>query len=562
MAEITLDGIKYTTIDDNTVKASKQNCTKHGIIPPKVKIKGKEYLVTEIETLMWYKNKPIPDSVTSILILEGCSDIIIPDSVTSIGAFVSCSNITIPNSVTSIKGFTRCSNITIPDSVTSIGGFYACSNITIPDSVTSIRRICSSTLIIPTSVKTINEVSGKDGILMLSIKRVTPPNIDKAIYLAKDDVLIVPKGAARAYDNHSLWGKFKNISEDPSLQESASISSSNNGDDDSNSGEDRNKSGVSKRKRDELQKKIAEIQYKREEFLRKREELLRKREELIEKGGVQGIVERKVIVDGVVKTDVVIIGNKYSGEYDNIKKIRPIEQVIMLADGEAKYKEEDREEWKRKERSRIEIECKEYIATVSPQTDTEVVCALDFLLNLLPSASVATLFEYNYGSDRELVHKVVLRIKKIITESEDVYSENNTVMTKIKVAKERLNAIVDVFKNNISKCEEKLANLDNEFNEKRQAHEQLLMQKARIKKMLKIFVAILVLPLFLMLFPLLGILLLLGLGVWYFKKRNRKSDENKSMKNNEFTEQDKIRAESKLKESIESSRKEIQFFEL
>mgnify|MGYP003455649706 CR=1 FL=1 len=234
----------------------------------------------------------------------------------------------------------------------------------------------------------------------------------------------------------------------------------------------------------------------------------------------------------------------------------------MLADGEAKYKEEDREEWKRKERSRIERECKEYIETVSPQTDSEVICALDFLLNLLPSASVATLFEYNYGSDRELVHKVVLRIKKIITESEDVYSGNNAVMTKIKVAKERLNAIVDFFKNNISKCEKKLANLDNEFNEKRQAHEQLLMQKARKKKMLKIFVAIFVLPLFLMLFPLLGILLLLGLGVWYFKKRNRKSDENKSMKNNEFTEHDKIRAESKLKESIESSRKEIQFFEL
>ena len=44
-----------------------------------------------------------------------------------------------------------------------------------------------------------------------------------------------------------------------------------------------------------------------------------KREELIE-NGVQGIVEREVIVDGVVKNDVVIIGNKYSGEYDNIKK--------------------------------------------------------------------------------------------------------------------------------------------------------------------------------------------------------------------------------------------------
>ena len=548
MAEITLDGVKYTTIDDKTAMASINNGKGALTILKKVKIDGKEYTVTKAGTL---GSVPFWDRIT----------VSIPDSVTSIGELNCCSNITIPDSVTSIGDISYCSNITIPDSVTSIGNMWKCSNITIPESITALNYIRACTLTIPTSVKTINKVSGKDGILMLSIKRVTPPNIDEAIYLAKDDVLIVPKGAARAYNNHSLWGKFKNISEDPSLQESASISSSNNGDDDSNSGEVRNKSGVSKRKRDELQKKIAEIQDKREEFLRKREELLRKREELIE-NGVQGIVEREVIVDGVVKNDVVIIGNKYSGEYDNIKKIRPIEQVIMLADGEAKYKEEDREEWKRKERSRIEIECKEYIATVSPQTDTEVVCALDFLLNLLPSASVATLFEYNYGSDRELVHKVVLRIKKIITESEDVYSENNTVMTKIKVAKERLNAIVDVFKNNISKCEEKLANLDNEFNEKRQAHEQLLMQKARIKKMLKIFVAILVLPLFLMLFPLLGILLLLGLGVWYFKKRNRKSDENKSMKNNEFTEQDKIRAESKLKESIESSRKEIQFFEL
>ena len=546
MAEITLDGVKYTTIDDKTAMASISSGKGALTILKKVKIDGKEYTVTKAGTLRGFL-----DQIT----------VSIPDSVTSIGGMDHCSNITIPDSVTSIGDISYCSNITIPDSVTSIGDMWKCSNITIPESITALNYIRACTLTIPTSVKTINKVSGKDGILMLSIKRVTPPNIYEAIYLAKDDVLIVPKGAARAYNNHSLWGKFKNISEDPSLQESASISSSNNGDDDFNSGEDRNKSGVSKRKRDELQKKIAEIQDKREEFLRKREELLRKREELIE-NGVQGIVEREVIVDGVVKNDVVIIGNKYSGEYDNIKKIRPIEQVIMLADGEAKYKEEDREEWKRKERSRIERECKEYIATVSPQTDSEVICALDFLLNLLPSASVATLFEYNYGSDRELVHKVVLRIKKIITESEDVYSGNNTVMTKIKVAKERLNAIVDVFKNNISKCEEKLANLDNEFNEKRQAHEQLLMQKARKKKMLKIFVAILVLPLFLMLFPLLGILLLLGLGVWYFKKRNRKSDENKSMKNNEFTEHDKIRAESKLKESIESSRKEIQFFEL
>ena len=325
MAEVTLDGVYYTAIDDKTAMASISAGKGALTILKKVKIDGKEYTVTKAGTLRGFW-----DWIT----------VSIPDSVTSIGEFNCCSNITIPDSVTSIGDISYCSNITIPDSVTSIGDMWKCSNITIPESITALNYIRACTLTIPTSVKTINKVSGKDGILMLSIKRVTPPNIYEAIYLAKDDVLIVPKGAARAYNNHSLWGKFKNISEDPSLQESASIRSSNNGDDDSNSGEDRNKSGVSKRKREEL--------------LRKREELLRKREELIEKGGVQGIVERKVIVDGVVKTDVVIIGNKYSGEYDNIKKIRPIEQVIMLADGEAKYKEEDREEWKRKERSRIE----------------------------------------------------------------------------------------------------------------------------------------------------------------------------------------------------------------
>ena len=59
----------------------------------------------------------------------------------------------------------------------------------------------------------------------MSIKRATPPNLAKAVNLAKDDVLIVPEGAAEAYKKHPMWGKFKNISEDPSLNEEASPAS-------------------------------------------------------------------------------------------------------------------------------------------------------------------------------------------------------------------------------------------------------------------------------------------------------------------------------------------------
>ena len=225
--------------------------------------------VTSIGKLYHCENITIPDSVTSIAALNSCSNITIPNSVTSIGELFRCSNITIPDSVnssiiltdcknmkitfpkgikslekisgidinsipstvtsignlnrfkdiaipdhiTSIGRFSYCSNITIPDSVTSIAELNSCSNITIPNSVTFIKGIHISTLTIPASVTTINEISGENGCLMLMMESKTPPTLAKAVYLAKDDTLTVPVGAAEAYKNHPMWGKFKNISE-------------------------------------------------------------------------------------------------------------------------------------------------------------------------------------------------------------------------------------------------------------------------------------------------------------------------------------------------------------
>ena len=267
MAEIILDGIKYTAIDDKTVEITSARYNKK--LQKNVKINGKEYIVTRIFLLQEF-NGIIPDSVTSIVKLSECSNITISSAVTSIGSIYGCSNITIPDSVTelgpmnncrnmkvifpkgiktlrgisglknitipdtvtSIGGLSNCSNITIPDSVisigkvlhncsnitmlnpvTSIGEIYNCSNIAISNSVTSIKGIYTSTLTIPASVTTINEISGENGCLMLMMESKTPPTLAKAVYLAKDDTLTVPVGAAEAYKNHPMWGKFKNISE-------------------------------------------------------------------------------------------------------------------------------------------------------------------------------------------------------------------------------------------------------------------------------------------------------------------------------------------------------------
>ena len=207
MAKIEIGNAKYVTLDDKTASAETIDCWRETTFQKTVKIEGKEYTVTRLGRVYDVKN--------------------IPDSVTSIGGLLKCSNITIPDSVTSIGEMWYCSNITIPDSMTSIGEMVSCSNISIPDSITMLNGIYRSTLTIPASVTTIKEISGEDGILCLRMENATPPVLAKATNLAKDDVLIVPEGAAEAYKKHPAWGKFKNISEDPSLNKDSVPSSSN-----------------------------------------------------------------------------------------------------------------------------------------------------------------------------------------------------------------------------------------------------------------------------------------------------------------------------------------------
>ena len=188
MAEIKIGNAKYETIDDKTASAETIDSWSETTFQKTVKIGGKEYTVTRLGWVCHVKN--------------------------------------IPDSVTSIENMTNCSNITIPDSVTSIGRLSNCSNITIPDSITMLNGIYRSTLTIPASVTTIKEICGEDGILCLRMESAIPPALAKATRLAKDDMLIVPEGAAEAYKKHPVWGKFKNISEDPRLNADSVSSSS------------------------------------------------------------------------------------------------------------------------------------------------------------------------------------------------------------------------------------------------------------------------------------------------------------------------------------------------
>ena len=224
MAEIEIGNVNYKTIDDKTATVSigGYNSIHGASIQKTVKIEGKEYLVI---------------------------------SILRIGSY---------NVLSSF------SNITIPDSVTSIGNMYGCSNISIPDSVTMIKDIWRSTLTIPASVTTITEISGEDGILCLRMENATPPVLAKATNLAKDDVLIVPEGAAEAYKKHPAWGKFKNISEDPSLNKDSVPSSSNK------VGSNSKEMSELKKELNELRKDIANLMKLHKELREDFEELKKK----------------------------------------------------------------------------------------------------------------------------------------------------------------------------------------------------------------------------------------------------------------------------------------------
>lgn len=123
------------------------------------------------------------------------------------------------NSIDSIDG----DGIVIPEGFVSIGSIYRSAGMIIPDTVISIGEIYYSSLIIPASVESISKIKGSgdrgndENKITISLKSKIPPMIGSIVDLSRFDSLMVPQGALNAYKNHPIWGKFKNISENPRL---------------------------------------------------------------------------------------------------------------------------------------------------------------------------------------------------------------------------------------------------------------------------------------------------------------------------------------------------------
>ncbi len=125
--------------------------------------------------------------------------------------------------VNSIESISDASGIVVPEGFVSIGSIWRSTGIIIPDTVISIGGIHYSSLIIPASVESISEIEstgdrGNDkNKITISLKSKIPPMIGSIVDLSRFDSLMVPQGALNAYKNHPIWGKFKNISENPRL---------------------------------------------------------------------------------------------------------------------------------------------------------------------------------------------------------------------------------------------------------------------------------------------------------------------------------------------------------
>ena len=123
------------------------------------------------------------------------------------------------NSIDSIDG----NGIVIPEGFVSIGSIWRSAGMIIPDTVISIGEIYYSSLIIPASVESISKIKGSgdrgndENKITISLKSKMPPMIGDIVDLSRFDSLMVPQGTLNAYKNHPIWGKFKNISENPRL---------------------------------------------------------------------------------------------------------------------------------------------------------------------------------------------------------------------------------------------------------------------------------------------------------------------------------------------------------
>ena len=264
--EVIVNNIKYHI--KSTTKCeiiSGGNYSGDIVIPEKVTINGKEYVVTSIGNQAFFENPvtsvSIPNSVTSIgdEAFRGCTKLTsvnIPNNVTQIGewafAGTAITSATIPNGVTTLSKsiFNGCdylASVTIPNSVTSIGykAFYRCLNlasIIIPNSVTSIGELafweCRSltSITIPNSVTSIGAqaFNGEDEdapkiTTVISLIENPYEIYGKSSYatnrreylgvftkdIFNNATLYVPKGTINNYKSTNGWKDFVFIEENP-----------------------------------------------------------------------------------------------------------------------------------------------------------------------------------------------------------------------------------------------------------------------------------------------------------------------------------------------------------
>ncbi len=161
--------LRFKILSDSTVEVTRESGNDYSylghdsiIIPEKVRIDGKMYVVTSIGEYAFIASGlisvNIPEGVTSIgaFAFSYCSNLTsvnIPEGVTSIGeyAFYNCNGLE-PKLLVYDKGIKcygwigdkkKCTDVVIPEGVTSVGAsaFSYCSNLTsviIPESVTAI----------------------------------------------------------------------------------------------------------------------------------------------------------------------------------------------------------------------------------------------------------------------------------------------------------------------------------------------------------------------------------------------------------------------------------------